>query len=194
LAINLLTGSKMAAIDFIFLVLIIIPAIYGLFKGIARMVITLLSIFLGFLFASHYSDAVAKFLKDLWEIGRAGDIIAFTLCFFAVLFICAMFGKLVRKGIVGVNLGCLDRLLGAGVGGVLGIAVSFGLIFLIYSYLSVPEHYLGKSRLAPPIVDVSEYLFLLIPSGMEEDMMEEYERLKELWESEKDKGSKVLST
>jgi membrane protein required for colicin V production len=183
----------MAAIDFIFLVFIIIPAVYGLIKGIARMVITLVSIFLGMLFASQYSDALGSFLKDLLNIGRAGDIIAFVLCFFAVMFICAMFGKLVRKGIVGVNLGCLDRLLGAGVGGGLGIAISFGLIFLIYSYLSVPEYYLGKSRLAPAIVDAGEYIFLLIPSGMEEDMMEEYERLKELWESEKAKDSTILS-
>ena len=45
----------MVAIDFIFLVLIIIPAVYGLFKGIARMVITLLSVFLGFLFAIFIS-------------------------------------------------------------------------------------------------------------------------------------------
>jgi len=184
----------MTRIDFLFLVIILIPAIYGLVKGIARMVIMFLSIFLGSLFAYHYSGALGRSLRDLFQIGRLGDVIAFIVCFFAVVFICAMFGKLVRKGIVGVNLGCLDRLLGACVGGILGITVSFGLIFLIDSYLPSPKEYLGKSRLAPPIVDIGEYLFLLVPAGAEEELMEQYEHLKKMWESEKEESSGVLST
>ncbi len=184
----------MSTIDIVFLVFIGIPTVYGLFRGLVRMVITFFSVTLGFFFASRYSGALAGTLKDLWDIGRAGDIAAFVICFFAVVIICSMIGMLIRKGIVGIDLGCLDRFLGACVGGIIGIAISFGSIFLIYSYFPAPEAYLGRSLLAPAIVDAGEYLLLLIPSEIEEDIMEEYERLKQLWESEKGKDSRVLST
>ena len=188
---------KLTAIDYIFVFLIAIPFVYGLYRGIVRMIISALAFFFGFLFARQYSDVLVESLKSWFDIGRGGKLVAFVFCFFVVVFLFSMIGRLVRKGIKGANLGCVDRLLGACLGGVLGLGLSFGLVFLIFTYLPEPDQYLKESRLCPSIVESGTYFLLMVPPWIEKEIHEEYDHLKDLWKEEKDKGNgetDVLST
>jgi membrane protein required for colicin V production len=189
---------KLSLIDYIFLFLIAIPIAYGLYKGIVRMIVSTLAIFLGFLFARQYSDSFVAALEGWIHIGRIGKYVAFIICFFVIALLISIIGRIVRKGVQGANLGCIDRLLGACMGGVLGLGLSFGLIFLIFSIYKQPElSPLKDSRLSPAIVETGTYFLLMIPPWMEEGIQEEYDRLRDLWKKGKDKeGSDVavLST
>lgn len=173
----------MAAIDYIFLFLFGVPLVYGLFRGLVRMVITVLSVYLGFVFARQYSLAIADAFEN-WTagFGRYGETLIFLLCFAAVVFLVSMLGRLIRKGIHGANLGCLDRALGAAIGGILGLMLSFGLIFMVFTYLPEPDDYLKDSRLSPLIAGSGTYLLLLVPPWLEEGVQEEYDRLERLLE------------
>jgi membrane protein required for colicin V production len=188
----------MSIIDSIFLLFIAVPFAYGLWRGIVRVVISTLSLFLGIVFARQYSGAFVDSLKGWVDLGRGGDVIAFIACFAAVVFLLSMLGKVIRKGIKGANLGMVDRLLGACLGGALGVAVSFSLIFLIFHYMPDPGRYLKDSRLAPSIVDSGSYVLLLVPPWIEdsvrEGILEEYNRLKAMLEDEKGVKSVLLST
>jgi membrane protein required for colicin V production len=183
----------LAPIDYIFLFLIFIPFAYGLYRGIVRMVISTLALYLGIMFARQYSHAIADSLEGLLDVGWGGEFLAFILCFVAVLFIFSAIGRLVRKGITGANLGCVDRVLGAVLGVFLGLGLSFGLIFMIFSYLPDPDQYLKKSRLSPRIVGTGTYFLLMIPPWIEEEIQEEYRRLKEfLDKSDREKKGEMV--
>lgn len=160
--------------------MIALPLVYGLFRGVVRMVISSLSLFFGVIFARQYASPLAGSLEEWFGNNSGVQILAYFICFAAVVFIFSMIGRVVRKGISGANLGCLDRLLGALFGCGLGLALSFGMIFSIFSYLPGPDQYLEKSRLAPGIVRTGTYFLLLIPPWMEEDIQEEYDRLRNL--------------
>ncbi len=157
-----------------------------------------MAIFLGFLFARQYSTSFLGALEGWIHIGKVGKFVAFITCFFVIALLIAMIGRIVRKGVQGANLGCIDRLLGACMGGVLGLGLSFGLIFLIFSIYKQPElSPLKDSRLSPAIVETGTYFLLMIPPWMEEGIQEEYNRLRDLWKKGKDKGNgetAVLST
>ncbi len=171
---------QLAAIDYIFVSVIALPFVYGLFRGVVRMVISSLSLFFGVIFARQYAPPLAGSLEELFGNNTGVQIIAYLVCFAAVVFIFSMIGRVVRKGISGANLGCIDRLLGALFGCGFGLALSFVMIFSIFSYLPGPDNYLGESRLAPGIVRTGTYFLLLIPPWMEENIQEEYDRLKNI--------------
>jgi len=173
----------LALIDYIFLFLFGVPLVYGLFRGLVRMILTVLSVYLGFVFARQYSMAIADAFEGWTEgFGRYGETLVFLVCFAAVVFLVSMLGRLIRKGIHGANLGCLDRALGALVGSVLGLMLSFGLIFMVFTYLPEPETYLEDSRLSPMIAESGTYLLLLVPPWLEEGVQEEFDHMKRLLE------------
>jgi membrane protein required for colicin V production len=183
-----------APIDYIFLFLFGVPLVYGLFRGIVRMVITVLSVYLGFVFARQYSLAIAAAFEQWTEgFGKYGETLVFLLCFAAVVFLVSMLGRLIRKGIHGANLGCLDRALGAMVGGVLGLMLSFGLIFMVFTYLPDPDRYLRNSRLSPAIVNSGTYLLILVPPWLEEGVQDEYDRLRRLLDRRLEEGTDAVS-
>ncbi len=175
----------MIAIDYIFLFLLVIPLAYGLYKGLIRMVISTLALYFGFIFARQYSGAISDFLSSWFEFGQPGRAIIFFLCFAIVVVVFSMIARIVRKGVMGANLGCIDRILGACLGGLVGLALSFGLIFFIFTYLPEPDRYLKESRLSPKIVESGTYFLLMIPPWIEEEIQEEYDRLRNIWENDK---------
>lgn len=175
----------MIAIDYIFLFILVIPLAYGLYKGLIRMVISTLALYFGFIFARQYSGAISDFLSSWFEFGQPGRAIIFFLCFAIVVFAFSMIARIVRKGVMGANLGCIDRILGACLGGLVGLALSFGLIFFIFTYLPEPDRYLKESRLSHKIVESGTYFLLMIPPWIEEEIQEEYDRLRNIWENDK---------
>ena len=159
----------MPAIDGIFLFIIGIPFAYGLYRGIVRMVISTLSLFLGFLFARQYAPSLTGSLEGWVDLGGWGKIVAFLLRFVAVVFLVSMLGRLIRKGVQGANLGWIDRLIGGCLGSILGMAAYFGLSFLLFHFLPEPDRYLKESRLAPGVVESGQYCLLLFrPWGQDE--------------------------
>lgn len=183
----------MVAIDYIFLFLLTIPFAYGLYKGLIRMVISALALYFGFIFARQYSGDIADSLSAWIEFGQAGRIVIFFICFAFVVFVFSMIARIVRAGIMGANLGCVDRLLGGLLGSLVGLAISFGLVFFIFTYLPEPDQYLKDSRLSPKIVESGTYFLLMIPPWMEEEIQEEYEKLRKIWKSDvKEKGKVTL--
>jgi len=181
----------LVAIDYIFLFLLAIPFAYGLYKGLVRMVISTLALYFGFIFARQYSGAVVESLSGWIEFGQAGRISVFFICFAAVVFVFSMVARAVRQGVMVANLGCVDRVLGACLGGLVGLGASFGLIFFIFTYLPEPDHYLKESRLSPTIVESGTYFLLMIPPWIEEEIQEEYDRLRNIWRQDKREGGEV---
>jgi membrane protein required for colicin V production len=182
-------------IDYIFLLMFAVPLVYGLFRGIVRMVISVIAVYTGFVFARQYSMAFSEML-EAWTraSGKYVETVAFIVCFLGVAILISLFGRIVRKGIHGANLGFIDRILGGMVGGALGLMLSFGLIFLIFTYLPGPDQYLRGSRLAPRIASTGTYLLLLVPPWLEEGVQEEFDRLKRLLRKENEENSALLLT
>ena len=132
----------MSALDWVFVVFILIIAIVGLFKGFIKHIFGKLSIVLGiwgaFLFYKYLTPYVQKMISNTF----LADAIAFVLiflvkfvfCNFLVIYLVIMIiGSILGKTFDGEIFNGLDRFLGFLIGAVEGLAFVALFLFLISS-------------------------------------------------------------
>ena len=100
-------------IDAIIIILLVIAALLGVWKGFVRQLFGLAALFLGLYCAWRFSDFAASYLSQ-W-IGKnetAVAIISFAVTFIVVLLGVVLAGKLADRIVKIVTLGLFNRLLG----------------------------------------------------------------------------------
>ena len=100
-------------IDFILITLLIIAALFGVWKGFVRQLFGLIALFLGLFCAFHFSDYVASYISRWIDANEtAVAIISFAITFILVLWGVAFIGKMAETLTKMVALGLINRLVG----------------------------------------------------------------------------------
>ena len=105
-------ASDIAIFDLIIAVLIITSAIYGLYRGLIRELISLVAWVLAFFLAILFSPNFANLLDPTWAGETLRLIFSFSAILVGVLIVSSFIQFVVRKFLSLVVLGCLDRFLG----------------------------------------------------------------------------------
>jgi membrane protein required for colicin V production len=123
-------------IDILISVVVLISLLFGLWRGLVREVLSLMTWVAALLIARVYSDDLAPFLESIFEGETTRLIASFSLLFFATLVVGALINRLVAKLISFVGLAFTDRLLGGVFGLARGCLIVMLGVFLAGSFFS----------------------------------------------------------
>ena len=122
--------SDVAIFDLIIAALVITSAIYGLYRGLIRELISLIAWVLAFFLAILFSPNFANLLDPTWAGETLRLIFSFSAIFVGVLIVSSFIQFVVRKFLSLVGLGSLDRFLGMVFGIARGVVISTILLVL----------------------------------------------------------------
>ena len=167
-------------LDIIILIIIFALSIYGLIRGFVKEIVSIISIVLGLSFALHWYEEAARYLAFLNNQNQQ-KILGFIIVFIGVSLLLSVLGKLMRLVLKGINLGCLDHLLGLVVGFVKGVVVACAILLVLVSFLPPSNKVLAGSQLAPTIISLTKTIAALAPPGLKEQFTVKLDKLKNVW-------------
>jgi membrane protein required for colicin V production len=182
----------MNLLDWIFIIIIGVSAIYGLFKGLVKEGISLLAVIVGLILASRLYEGLSPLLGNLGLGEQAAKILSFFILFIFFFIAIVLIGRLIHKLVHAIFLGWLNRLGGAGFGFVRGVIVSSSIIIILTITLSEKVPILTQSKLTPHIMSISKVLLSLVPEDLQNRFMEQEKKLREFWEK-KFKSQKMIA-
>ena len=122
---------ELSAIDWIVLAVLALSVLMGLWRGIAREVLSLLGWVAAFWLAQMQAPRVAQWLPMSGSSDMLRYAAGFVVTFLAVLILSGVVAWLVRKFLSAVGLGLLDRLLGGMFGLVRGGVVLLAMTVVV---------------------------------------------------------------
>lgn len=154
--------SDFNTFDFIVLVLVIVPAFRGLFRGLIEEAAALLAVVLGVVAASRYYPQVAPLLETIFHDPKLVGILAYALVFCATALVISMLGKLVQR-IVSVSLvSWLNHLAGGVLGACVGLILAC-LAYLVIHHFAPQAEMLQRSQLTPYLAQLVQDVRELLP-------------------------------
>jgi membrane protein required for colicin V production len=164
----------MATFDILALLILCVLALYGLMKGIVRLVLGFVGLIAGWLLAVKYAEPLALRIGA----GRFGDaartagpdltrLAAFAIIFLGVALASGVAAWLIGRALGAVHLQWADRLAGAGVGLILGLILICALtVPLVALWPPDGGALMRDAVLAPYAAAGGEYLLALVPEPM----------------------------
>mgnify|MGYP001095098607 CR=1 FL=1 len=146
-------------VDWIITVIVLLSLLVGLWRGLAREVMSLLGWLAAFVLANLLARSLSEATYHLLDDPAVRYILSWLLIFVGVLAVSGMLTSLVSKQLrqPGFDLG--NRLLGAGFGVLRGCVVVMVLVWLLRGILPDSEEAsLDRSRLMPTIDAVTEWV------------------------------------
>lgn len=110
-------------LDYVLLAVLALSAVYSIFRGFVREMLSLIGWVLSFWVAIKFADPVAVWLEGMISIAGARFVVAFLLLFVSILLTCIMVSRLVSRLIKWSGLGGFDRVIGAGFGLARGVVM-----------------------------------------------------------------------
>lgn len=145
-------------------------ALYGAWKGIARLVIGFAGIALGWILAVRHAEALAEWIgappiarDTVWDPIR---IAAFLILFLATVLASGVVAWIVTRFLGAVNLRWLDRLAGAGLGLLLALIFLCAATIPLMALLPADGRLVRQSRGLPYAVAGGDYLKRLAPEPL----------------------------
>ena len=177
----------MGTVDIVFLVLIGVSTLYGLFRGGVKEIFTILAIVGGIAGGMYLHGPVAT------TLGGSGivHIVCFVVIFLVLAGLLNKLGSIIRTSLRLMFLGGVDRLIGAGIGFLRGILL-VGLIGgLTATYLEGSKQWIEDSRLSLPILKGLELVSPMFPEGLRDRFKDKQRDLKSYWEEAQKKAKSV---
>jgi membrane protein required for colicin V production len=158
--------------------------VWGLMKGLTRMVMTIIAMFIGLIFATRSYDVIGGWFSNLVGNSSIAMMIGFILAFLAVMVVFTLLGNMIKKVLDSVHLGCLDHILGGIMGFAAGVLLSSIVIIALAVILPQRESVLKESVLAPYVIEFSNVVIKFVPEDLREDFLKKYYDLKRHAEDE----------
>ena len=140
--------SSFNTLDIIIIVLIAVPGIRGLYRGLLEELTALAAVILGVIFANKYYYNVAPLVEQVFNDPKIVGILAYALVFSCVVLVVTVFGKLLRKVLSVTFAGWLDHLAGCLLGAGVGLVLSC-LAYMVINHFSPQADLLRNSQLVP---------------------------------------------
>jgi len=172
--------SQWTFLDIVFVVIVLVSTIFALRKGLAREVISVISLIGGFFLAAYYYPATARWFMDWTKTSALADLIGFILIFVACLLIGAVASFFVNRFIKMASLEWADRLMGAVFGFLRGWAVC-SVLALALIVFPVRQETLASSVFAPYLLAGARAAVLLVPQELKAKFYDEYQKILQSW-------------
>jgi|GEM_PF-746778 len=167
-------------LDIVFIIIISAFSIYGLIRGFVKEIVSIISIVLGFYIALYWYEEAARYLAG-FKNQNLQNILGFILVFIVASLIVSLLGKLVSLALKGIELGCINYLLGLVIGFFKGVfVVCVFLLVLVYSQ-PYSNKVLAESQLTPAIISLTKTIAAFTPSGLKEQFTVKFDELKKVW-------------
>jgi len=164
-------------LDVVLLVILVLTAIVGIFKGLIKQVIGLVAVIAGLVLASLYYEGAAGIFEAFIDNVLLSNFLGFLLIFVAVLVAGAILGHLATKAMKG-PLALANRLFGAFFGAVKGVLICGILVYALFSF-QVAKPALETSVLAPVCLGVTRAAVNLIPQELRAKFNSSYKQIRE---------------
>lgn len=176
--------EKLNTLDYVFLTVLVICTVRGLWRGGIVILFNVLGFFAGFFTAIHVYPQVGALIKSLIPSISKPDMVAFLFVFFLSWFVIGWLGHWFSRLFAKVKLRFLDRLLGGFIGFILAIAIQ-GMIFSILTLFIPLTHPILKESVMAPYVSKSSFaLYNFISKHVGEELSKRHEVLKKYWQDQ----------
>lgn len=136
----------MFSIDLIVLIILLLFAVYGYFKGLIASLSSLAALVIGAYAAFFFSDITAGFISSSFDFhSKYLKLIAFIITLILVMIIVLSLGKLLEKLINILVLTFFNRLLGA-LFGIVKAGLILSLILMLLNFFSITEYLISKEK------------------------------------------------
>jgi membrane protein required for colicin V production len=155
----------MSAFDLIVIGIIGLSTVFAFWRGLIRVVMSLVALIAAVLAAIQFSPAVAAMLPALGDpVTRY--LAAFALIFIVVALVGALLGWVLSRAIRAIGLGFVDRLLGAVFGVARGVLIVV-IAVLLAGLTTLPrQEWWQNALLAPPLVIAALSLRPWLPQAL----------------------------
>jgi membrane protein required for colicin V production len=147
--------SSMNAVDTAILVVVVLSCLFGLWRGLVREVLSLLTWVAALVVARVYSADLASYMINL-DNNSARHVAAFALIFVAVMIVGTLFNRLISKLVTITGLQLVDRMLGGLFGVARGGIIVLVIMFITNVFVSDTEQW-QQSTLIPYGMDAIEW-------------------------------------
>jgi membrane protein required for colicin V production len=160
-------------------------AIYGLSRGALRMITSLLSLVGALYAASVYHGAATSLVnRQLGVNSTTGTILGYVAAFVLVFIAIELAGSFVIRMIRLVNMGWIDRLVGAATGAaVAGIILGITIVAMML-ILPARAEILKKSVLAPDLLAYNQTLLAFVPPELKSKYQTRSAQFLALWKQQ----------
>lgn len=151
----------------IFVVLFVLASAgWSCFRGFIREAFSLVSLIIGYVAASMFSTTLAPYFKAFIDQRHYQEMASFLLLFIVSVIIVNVIGLLIRKSLhISGAFGLADRIAGVGAGVAKGTLILALLVYPLAFIPSLQKELAGKSRVAPKLVEISEYIMVSLAPG-----------------------------
>ena len=174
----------MNAFDFSVLVLAAALAVYGTWKGMARLLISGVAVVAAFVIANRWHEAAARHLAASGSPSAGARLGGWLVLFIATMVAGAVAGWLAARLLSAASLGWADRLGGAAVGLAGALLVAAVVTLPLAAYGGAGSRLLRGSRLAPYVTTVSDWINIAAPDGLARRYEIASAGLRRAWRSE----------
>lgn len=151
----------MNEIDAVILVIVGLSCLFGLWRGLVKEVLSLVTWIAALALARLYSGFVAEFLVNLINNESARYVTAFALVFVVVMMIGTLVNHLISKLLSITGLKLVDRLLGGAFGVARGAIIVVVIIFITGAFVNETTQW-QDSQLIPYGLSLIEWMQLYI--------------------------------
>lgn len=153
----------MTVFDYVFLSILGLSAILGLWRGLVSELLGLAAWVLALIVASRYAGVAALQLENVVADPRWRAVAAFALILFAVLLLVSLLKLFLRRLLHTLGLGSADRFLGAVFGVVRGFVIAFAVVWVGGLVGMSREPWWEESLFAPPLEQGVDAVRLWLP-------------------------------
>jgi len=130
------TDNPMNAVDVAIISVTVLSCLFGLWRGLIKEVLSLVSWVAALVLARLYSDTVAEMLVGVVANEGARYITAFVVVFIAVMMVGTLINKLMSKLLNITGLNFINRLLGGVFGVARGVVIVLVVMFIANVFVS----------------------------------------------------------
>jgi membrane protein required for colicin V production len=156
----------MSAFDLMVIGIVGLSTVVAFWRGLIRVVMSLVALVAAVLAAIQFSPAVANMLPALGDNPVTRYLAAFALIFLVVVIIGSLLGWVLSRAIRAIGLGFVDRLLGAVFGVARGVLIVV-IAVLLAGLTTLPrQEWWQNALLAPPLVIAALSLRPWLPQAL----------------------------
>ena len=142
-------------VDIAILIITVLSSAFGLWRGLIKEVLSLLTWIAALLVSRVYSEPLAGLMTGMIENDGIRYVSAFAILFFIVMMFGTFLNSLLSKLLSVTGLKLADRLLGAGFGVARGVIIVLVIMFIASMFVSETELW-QQSQLVPYGMDLIE--------------------------------------
>ncbi len=172
--------TDLTTLDLLFATIILISAVFALFKGFVREIISLVALFAGLLLAASYYPSAARLLLDFSRDETVASLVGFLAIFLGCLLTGILVASLAKRFVKAASLQWIDHLLGGIFGLLRGWAVASIIVLALIAF-PVRENILERSALAPYLLTGARAAALLVPPELKLQFYEHYKKVLQAW-------------